>query len=365
MAITLHASGTKTATGSGTEDSVTTVVVSGAFSFHIDAVNMVAGDIVELRVYRIILTGGTKRVLLFAAFYGAQPTHNIIKEIAPIFNDLTDASSIEFTIKQTFGTGRAFPWKVLREDSGTAQTGDAYTIVNNGTYGNSALSGRIPTALTTNGNMKASLVEILTTALTETAGLLAGGFKKFFNVSSPTGTLNSIPDAIAGGTGGIFIAGTNAATTVTTSFTTTFTGNLTGSVNSLTTWDKTGYAIGTGGITDLSFAANAINAAALATDATTEITAGIRIKKNTALANFMFLMVDSTDHVTPKTGLTITATRSIDGAAFAACANSATEVANGMYKINLAATDLNGDVITLRFTGTAADARLITIVTTA
>ena len=77
----------------------------------------------------------------------------------------------------------------------------------------------------------------------------------------------------------------------------------------------------------------------------------------------MFLMVDSTDHVTSKTGLTITATRSIDGAAFASCANSATEVSAGIYKINLAAADLNGDVITLRFSGTAADDRFITIVT--
>lgn len=44
----------------------------------------------------------------------------------------------------------------------------------------------------------------------------------------------SIPDVVAGAAGGIFIAGTNAATTVTTAFTTTFTGNLTGSVGSVT-----------------------------------------------------------------------------------------------------------------------------------
>lgn len=77
------------------------------------------------------------------------------------------------------------------------------------------IQSRLPAALTSNGNMKASLVEILTTALTETAGLLAGGFKKFFNVSSPTGTLNSIPDAVAGATGGLFIAGTNAPVVIT------------------------------------------------------------------------------------------------------------------------------------------------------
>lgn len=99
--------------------------------------------------------------------------------------------------------------------------------------------------------------------------------------------------------------------------------------------------------------------------ATTVLQAGlaVRVKKNTALANFMFAMIDSTDDVSGKTGLTITATRSIDGAAFAACANSASEVSAGMYKINLAAADLNGDVITLRFVGSGANDTLITIVT--
>jgi hypothetical protein len=43
-----------------------------------------------------------------------------------------------------------------------------------------------------------------------------------------------LPSATAGAAGGVFIAGTNAATTITTSLTTTFTGNLTGSVASVT-----------------------------------------------------------------------------------------------------------------------------------
>lgn len=146
-------------------------------------------------------------------------------------------------------------------------------------------------------------------------------------------------------------------------------------------------AIANAAIDAATFAAGAVDAAALAADAGTEIAAAVwdraesaittassigvklkntlpqKITKNTALSAFMFLMVDSTDHVTGKTGLTITAERSLDGAAFGACANLASEVANGMYKINLAATDLNADVVTLKFTGTAADARFITIVT--
>ena len=52
------------------------------------------------------------------------------------------------------------------------------------------IQARLPAALTANGNMKSSLVEILTTALTETAGLLAGGFKKFFNIASPVSTMD-------------------------------------------------------------------------------------------------------------------------------------------------------------------------------
>jgi len=87
------------------------------------------------------------------------------------------------------------------------------------------------------------------------------------------------------------------------------------------------------------------------------------IKKNTALANFEFLMVSSTDHITPKTGLTITAQRSIDGGAFAACANAATELSAGIYVINLNASDLNGSVITFKFSGTGADTRYLTMVT--
>lgn len=84
-----------------------------------------------------------------------------------------------------------------------------------------------------NGRVDVSLKAILGTTLTETAGQIAAAFKKFFDKASPTGTINSIPDAVAGAAGGLFIAGTNAATTVTTSFTTTFTGNLTGSVASV------------------------------------------------------------------------------------------------------------------------------------
>lgn len=87
------------------------------------------------------------------------------------------------------------------------------------------------------------------------------------------------------------------------------------------------------------------------------------VKKNTALNNFTFPMVLSSDHATAATGKTLTAERSIDGGAFAACANSASEISAGAYKINLATTDLNGNVILLKFAETDCDTRFILILT--
>jgi hypothetical protein len=67
-----------------------------------------------------------------------------------------------------------------------------------------------------------------------------------------------------------------------------------------------------------------------------------------------------------KTGLTVTAQRSIDGAAFAACANSVSEIGTtGVYTLNLATTDLNGAVITFLFTATGALDQVFTIITQA
>lgn len=70
----------------------------------------------------------------------------------------------------------------------------------------------------------------------------------------------------------------------------------------------------------------------------------------------MILMVDSTDHITPKTGLTLTVTKSKNGGAFAALSGSVAEVANGWYAITLAAGDVDtSGIAVFHATGTAAD----------
>jgi hypothetical protein len=99
--------------------------------------------------------------------------------------------------------------------------------------------------------------------------------------------------------------------------------------NSLTVGDKSGYSL----------------------------TSDFRIKKNTALPNFTFLMVDAAGN--PATGLTITAQRSLDGASLITMANAAAEISNGLYKINLAASDTNADFVAYRFSSSGAKDRII------
>lgn len=88
----------------------------------------------------------------------------------------------------------------------------------------------------------------------------------------------------------------------------------------------------------------------------------ILIKRNVALANFKFPMTDSTTHA-PKTGLTVSATRDIDGAGFGACANAVSEVASGWYTINFENTDVNGVNIAFRMTAPGADDLNFSVIT--
>ena len=87
------------------------------------------------------------------------------------------------------------------------------------------------------------------------------------------------------------------------------------------------------------------------------------VPKNVALSYFPVVMYSSTDHVTPLTGLTVSSYISKDGAAFAATSNSAAAISNGIYKINLTQTEMNADVVILRFTATGADDAVIAIKT--
>jgi hypothetical protein len=80
------------------------------------------------------------------------------------------------------------------------------------------------------------------------------------------------------------------------------------------------------------------------------------LKLSTAY-NRNILMVDSADHYTGKTGLTLTITASKDGGAFASISPTVTELANGIYKIALTTTHTNTlGGLDLHITATGADA---------
>jgi hypothetical protein len=82
----------------------------------------------------------------------------------------------------------------------------------------------------------------------------------------------------------------------------------------------------------------------------------IEIKQSTSVINLLFLMVDSTNHVIGKTGLSPTVTLSKNGAAFASPAGAVSELANGWYQVAANATDsATIGSLTLHATGTAAD----------
>lgn len=110
-------------------------------------------------------------------------------------------------------------------------------------------------------------------------------------------------------------------------------------------------------------AADAVSAAALAAAAVNKIARAIGIQTNTAFSDIEFLMVLTSDHVSPATGLTVTGERSIDAGVFAGVAGTITEVSDGIYQFDALAADLNGSIITFRFSSATADDTFLTIKT--
>lgn len=114
MAPTAQGQNTQTATVT-TEHTLLDVAVAGVFQLKVDIpAAFVAGDVVELRVYTIILTGGTRHVEQYVRLEGPVAADEAIWYSDPVMNELTDSGSVRFTLLQTKGTGRSFPWKVLK-----------------------------------------------------------------------------------------------------------------------------------------------------------------------------------------------------------------------------------------------------------
>jgi len=104
---TSQADGSQTAT-INTEHTLATVTDAGSFVLYVDTNAMALGDVLELRVkYKVRSTGTTREMqVAYYAHVQGQP----VKASIPV----SSPNECVFTLKQTAGTGRAFPWEVVK-----------------------------------------------------------------------------------------------------------------------------------------------------------------------------------------------------------------------------------------------------------
>lgn len=106
MTWAVDSSGSQTATIS-TEHSLATPTSVATYVLSVDTVNLVNGDLLELRCYDMV-DGTNYRQMWKATYQHAQI--NIAKVSPP----LAVTTQAKFTLKQTAGTGRVFPWSLRR-----------------------------------------------------------------------------------------------------------------------------------------------------------------------------------------------------------------------------------------------------------
>lgn len=106
MAVTEAASGSQTATIS-TEHTLATITTAGVYMLRVDVNALANGDRLVLRAKAKARTGDTTRQVFSAVFEHSQADKVVDSIPVPIVHELV------WTLQQTAGTGRAFPWSVL------------------------------------------------------------------------------------------------------------------------------------------------------------------------------------------------------------------------------------------------------------
>jgi hypothetical protein len=91
-----------------TEHTLSTQTTAGVYVLVVDCNAMVLGDTVELRVKTKYASGGTERQARVYILANVQEDANFYSDPIPIDN------SVKVTLLQTAGTGRAFPWNLLK-----------------------------------------------------------------------------------------------------------------------------------------------------------------------------------------------------------------------------------------------------------
>lgn len=109
MAVSILASGSQTAVVN-TEHILNTAATTaaGIYVCKVDLGTIVAGDIVELRMYGKVRATDTERLMWGPASYGPI-VPSVLIAVAPA--DVC-AASVKWTLKQVAGTARAWPWAI-------------------------------------------------------------------------------------------------------------------------------------------------------------------------------------------------------------------------------------------------------------
>ena len=107
MAVTVVDSGSQTATLTTWHDVDTIVSTAGVYVFAVDMSNLANGETLDIRVKVNTVSGGTQAVLYQASYSHAQAEPIVQTPPIVVPDDAT------FSIRQTGGTGRAFPWATL------------------------------------------------------------------------------------------------------------------------------------------------------------------------------------------------------------------------------------------------------------
>jgi hypothetical protein len=99
------AAGSQTATIS-TEHTLNTATTAGVYVLKVDMTNLASGDEVTLRAKVRGREAEATRRIVFQGSYAHALGIPIAQSIPVV------GTSVEFTLQQTAGTGRAFPWSV-------------------------------------------------------------------------------------------------------------------------------------------------------------------------------------------------------------------------------------------------------------
>ncbi|MDE3017109.1 MAG: hypothetical protein KGI29_09370 [Pseudomonadota bacterium] len=109
---TSNQNGTTSALVVGTETTIgSTISSAGTYQLNLNVSNLVGGgtpDILEIRVYSKVLSGDTKALKDIWTLVGTQVVPILYTPVYP------ETNYLEFTLKQTQGTGRTFKYNVVQ-----------------------------------------------------------------------------------------------------------------------------------------------------------------------------------------------------------------------------------------------------------